>query len=736
MFSSSPDTHPTEPSHSQGEPQSDGSLQVAQQVLQQTFGYDRFRQPQDQVVQTLINGGDALVLMPTGGGKSLCYQIPSLVRPGVGIVVSPLIALMQDQVSALAQLGIRAAYLNSTLERDQVWRVEQALVAGELDMLYIAPERLLQERTLNLLHQAPIALFAIDEAHCVSQWGHDFRSDYLGLSLLHERFPQIPRIALTATADERTRAEIVQRLSLGHSQTYISGFDRPNIQYRIAQKQNARQQLLRFLRNEHQGDAGIVYCLSRKKVEATALWLRDQGFEALPYHAGLPVEQRREHQDRFLREDGVIVVATIAFGMGIDKPDVRFVAHLDLPKSLEAYYQETGRAGRDGNASNAWMVYGVQDVIKLRQMLEASEADEQHKRVERYKLDAMFGLCEITSCRRHALLHYFGQDSESRCGNCDTCLTPPETWDGTVAAQKALSCAYRTGQRFGVNHLIDVLLGKDTDKVRQFGHQQLSTFGVGQELDATQWRSVFRQLAARGYLTVDMGGFGSLLLTEKCRPVLRGEEPLSLRRDPNIERDSKRRSGSKQTALQGSDKALWERLRQCRKALAAEQGIPPYMIFHDATLMEFVARQPVTLAQLSLISGVGHSKLDHYGEAFIEVIQAHQSALNEYDSLNATQHETLALFKAGMSIEAIGAQRELSENTVYGHLASLIESGALTMEEVVDLPKEEVGVIQDAIFAQPQSDEVFKLKPVFDALGGQYSYGIIRCVRAGILRDA
>jgi len=736
MFNSSHDPYLPKSADFQGTIPTASALQAAQQVLQQTFGYDRFRQPQDQVVQTLINGGDALVLMPTGGGKSLCYQIPSLVRPGVGIVVSPLIALMQDQVSALAQLGIRAAYLNSTLERDQVWRVEQALVAGELDMLYIAPERLLQERTLNLLHQSPIALFAIDEAHCVSQWGHDFRADYLGLSLLHERFPQIPRIALTATADERTRAEIVQRLSLAQAQSFISGFDRPNIQYRIAQKQNARQQLLRFLRNEHPGDAGIVYCLSRKKVEATAEWLSDQGFDALPYHAGLPAEQRRQHQDRFLREDGVIVVATIAFGMGIDKPDVRFVAHLDLPKSLEAYYQETGRAGRDGNAATAWMVYGVQDVIKLRQMLEASEADEKHKRAERYKLDAMFGLCEITSCRRHALLHYFGQDSVPDCGNCDTCLTPAETWDGTVAAQKALSCAYRTGQRFGVNHLIDVLLGKDTDKVRQFGHQQVSTFGVGEELDATQWRSVYRQLVARGYLAVDMGGFGSLQLTAKCRPVLRGEETLSLRRDPKIEKHSRRRSGGKQMGLQGSDKVLWERLRQCRKELAAEQGIPPYMIFHDATLMEFVARQPLSLEQMSLISGVGRSKLDHYGETFIEVIQAHQSALNEYDSLSATQHETLVLFKAGMSVEAIGAQRELTENTVYSHLAGLIESGALSLEEVVELADEEVGLIQDAILAQPQTDDVFKYKPVFDALGEQYSYGIIRCVRAGILRQA
>ncbi len=718
---------------------SQSDLTSALGVLQSVFGYDSFRPPQDDIIHTLIGGGDALVLMPTGGGKSLCYQIPSLVREGCGVVISPLIALMQDQVSALEQLGVRAAYLNSTLAQDQVWQVEQQLRQGALDLLYIAPERLNQERTLQLLAQSPIALFAIDEAHCVSQWGHDFRSDYLSLSLLHERFPQIPRIALTATADERTRQEIVQRLALSEARVYICGFDRPNIEYRIHQKQNARQQLLRFLRNEYPEDTGIVYCLSRKKVEATAEWLCEQGFTALPYHAGLSADMRKHHQQRFLREDAVIIVATIAFGMGIDKPDVRFVAHLDLPKSLEAYYQETGRAGRDGNPSTAWMVYGVQDVIKLRQMLEGSNGDDRHKRVERHKLDAMLGLCEITSCRRHALLHYFGEDSPSQCGNCDACLSPIETWDGTLAAQKALSCAYRTGQRFGVNHLVDVLLGKETDKVQQFNHRQVSTFGVGTELDATQWRSVFRQLVARGYMTVDLSGYGSLLLTEKCRPVLRGDESLSLRRDPTQAKVSTRKRSGRETSLKGSDARLWDALRQCRKQLAEEQGIPPYMIFHDATLMEFVSHQPVTLEQMSRISGVGRSKLDHYGEIFTQLISEHVEQHNDadgYDALSATQHETLALFKAGMSVEAIAQQRALTVDTVYAHLAGLIENRALALQEVVELEDESIGRIQDALFAQPDEQPVFRYKPVFDALGGEFSYGILRCVRAAIVAES
>ncbi|HEY7885382.1 MAG TPA: DNA helicase RecQ, partial [Cellvibrionaceae bacterium] len=550
---------------------------TALDVLQQTFGYDQFRGPQADIIATVIAGNDALVLMPTGGGKSLCYQIPALVREGVGVVVSPLIALMQDQVDALAQLGISAAYLNSSLDMDQVRQIEQGLLNGDIKLLYIAPERLTQARTLQLLQQLKIALFAIDEAHCVSQWGHDFRADYLQLSLLHEQFPTVPRVALTATADDRTRNEIITRLQLHEAAQFISGFDRPNIQYRIEQKQNARQQLLRFLHNEHPSDAGIVYCLSRRKVEETATWLCQQGFTALPYHAGLSAQIRQQHQHRFLREDGVIVVATIAFGMGIDKPDVRFVAHLDLPKSVESYYQETGRAGRDGEPATAWMVYGVQDVIKLKQMLSQSQGSEEHKRAEHHKLDAMLGLCEITSCRRQTLLAYFGEQDHPPCNNCDACLNPVQTFDGKVVAQKALSCCYRTGQRFGVNHLLDVLLGKTTEKVTQFGHHQLSTFGIGTELDVNQWRSVFRQLVARGFMQVDVAGFGGLALTEKCRPLLKGENTIELRRDNKTETSGKKARNNIAGTLVGTDKALWENLRALRKRLADEQGIAPYI---------------------------------------------------------------------------------------------------------------------------------------------------------------
>ncbi len=596
-----------------------------QDVLQHVFGYDAFRGQQRQIIDEVHGGSDALVIMPTGGGKSLCYQVPSLLRRGVGVVISPLIALMQDQVDALDQLGVRAAFLNSSLDLEQVQATERALVAGELDLLYIAPERLVQERCLGLLQRCEIALFAIDEAHCVSQWGHDFRADYLQLSLLHERFPAVPRIALTATADERTRAEIAQRLDLESARHFVCGFDRPNIQYRITQKQNARSQLLRFIRAEHGGDAGIVYCLSRKKVEATAEWLCGQGFTALPYHAGLPAETRQRNQQRFLREDGVIVVATIAFGMGIDKPDVRFVAHLDLPKSLEAYYQETGRAGRDGEPATAWMVYGLQDVIKLRQMMEMSQGSDEHKRAERHKLDAMLGLCEITSCRRHALLHYFGDDSPERCGNCDTCLTPPKTWDGTEAAQKALSCVYRSGQRFGVNHLIDILRGEDTDKVRQYGHDQLSTFGIGSELDGNQWRSVFRQLAARGFLSIDLSGFGALKLTDNCRPLLRGETQLDLRVDVAEKVQRPARSLSQ---VAPEDHALWAALRHCRKSLADEQGVPPYVIFHDSTLLDMLQVYPMNQEQMRAVSGVGDSKLQRYGEAFLEVFRRFEAEVD------------------------------------------------------------------------------------------------------------
>jgi ATP-dependent DNA helicase RecQ len=590
------------------------------QILHSVFGYEAFRPPQDDIIDTVVAGGDALVLMPTGGGKSLCYQIPALARPGCGVVISPLIALMQDQVSALRLLGVRASFLNSTLDPGTARAVEAALLAGELDLLYIAPERLTQERTLALLRQAPVSLFAIDEAHCVSQWGHDFRADYLQLSLLHQEFPDIPRIALTATADARTRGEIVSRLDLGEARQFIAGFDRPNIRYRIALKHNAKQQLLRFLQDEHPGDAGIVYCLSRRRTEEVAYWLQEQGFNALPYHAGLPADTRSDYQSRFLREEGLIIVATIAFGMGIDKPDVRFVAHMDMPKTVEAYYQETGRAGRDGEPADAWMIYGLQDVIKLRQMMETSEGSEEHKRAEQQRLNAMLGLCEITTCRRQALLNYFGETLEQPCGNCDTCLEPVDTWDGSEAARKALSVVYRTGQRFGVAHLVDVLRGAENDKIFQFDHHLLPTHGVGRDLDNNQWRSVFRQLVARGYLSVDLERFGALRLEHKCRPLLRGEEDIQLRRDT---RNKAARQQTRTPLPADIDVALWEALRECRRLLAEEKGVPPYVIFHDKTLREMCIALPRSLQQMGRISGVGERKLDRYGDAFLQVINEH-----------------------------------------------------------------------------------------------------------------
>ncbi|MCG5494785.1 DNA helicase RecQ [Ectothiorhodospira variabilis] len=591
-------------------------------ILRSTFGYEQFRPPQDQVIDTLMQGGDALVLMPTGGGKSLCYQIPAMALPGTGVVVSPLIALMQDQVAALRQAGVRAAYLNSTLHWEEVQEVERDLLRGELDLLYVAPERLLNERTLALLKRARISLFAIDEAHCVSQWGHDFRPEYIKLSLLAEHWPDIPRIALTATADERTRQEIRQRLGLDQARVFISGFDRPNIRYRITQSSsNARRDLLRFIEQTHPDEAGIVYCLSRKRVEEIADWLCDQGLTALPYHAGLSAQVREAHQRRFLNEEGVIVVATIAFGMGIDKPNVRFVAHLNLPKSIEAYYQETGRAGRDGLPADAWMSYGLQDVITLRQMVDSSEADESHKRVERHKLDAMLGLCEMTTCRRQALLSYFGETESEPCGNCDTCLEPPETWDATVPAQKALSCVHRTGQRFGVNYLVDVLRGKDDARIKQFGHDRVSVFGIGSDLGVNEWKGIFRQMIARGLLTVDLEGHGGLHLNEACRPVLRGEMQLMLRKEV---RPSRAPREPRRTAAAGldspEDQRLFEALRTCRRRLADDQGVPPYVVFHDATLMEMAEMRPESLRAMAAISGVGERKLEAYGEEFLEVI--------------------------------------------------------------------------------------------------------------------
>ena len=591
------------------------------QILEQTFGYRSFRGPQEAVIRAVVAGEDALVLMPTGGGKSLCYQVPALAREGTGIVISPLIALMQDQVSALRELGVRAGFLNSTLAAQEVFATERALREGRIDLLYVAPERLLQPRTLELLHEAHIALFAIDEAHCVSQWGHDFRADYLALDILQREFPGVPRIALTATADMRTREEIVTRLGLQDAKQFIVGFDRPNIRYRIRQKERPKQQLLAFLREEQAGNAGIVYCLSRAKVEETARWLQEEGFHALPYHAGMDKDERARNQSRFLREEAVVMVATIAFGMGIDKPDVRFVAHLDLPKSIEAYYQETGRAGRDGEPATAMLLYGFEDVVKLRQMALQSEGNETFKRHEQQRLTAMLGLCEITSCRRQALLRYFGDTMESPCGNCDNCLEPPEEWDGSEAARMALSCVYRTGQRFGANHVIDVLRGASNDRIFSFDHHLLSTFGIGKDIAAEQWRSVFRQLVARGLLDVDPEGYGGLRLGVQARPVLRGEESVWLRRDRKaapVRAIGKRERG---TEVDEADRPLWDALRACRKRLADAQNVPPYVIFHDATLRAMLADHPQNARELRAVSGVGDSKLERYGEAFLAVLR-------------------------------------------------------------------------------------------------------------------
>ncbi|MDE2763453.1 MAG: DNA helicase RecQ [Gemmatimonadota bacterium] len=594
-------------------------------ILRRVFGYPGFMGRQEAVIQHTVAGGDSLVLMPTGGGKSLCYQIPAIVRDGVGVVVSPLIALMRDQVEGLRQTGVRAACLNSTLTYREVLEVEAAVERGLLDLLYVAPERLLGERTLELLAHTPLALFAVDEAHCVSQWGHDFRPEYLQLSALRERFPDVPRIALTATADEPTRREIVHRLGLGRAAMFVSGFDRPNIRYSVIPKNRARRQLRRFLEERHPGHAGIVYCLSRRRVDDTAEWLRGTGVDALPYHAGLGAAVRRRNQDRFQREEGVVMVATIAFGMGIDKPDVRFVAHLDLPKSIEAYYQETGRAGRDGEPADAWMVYGLQEVVALRQMVEGSRAGEMRKRLEVRKLDAMLGYCELTTCRRRTLLAYFGETLQEPCGNCDNCLEPVAAWDATEASQKALSCVSRTGQMFGAGYLIDVLRGMDNERIRRFGHDRIPTHGVGTDLDPYRWRSVFRQLVARGLLSVDMEGYGSLRLTEASRRVLRGEEEVLMRQDLRPGRTARKRKAKEPPPPPDPetwDEALWEALRARRTELARAQSVPPYVIFHDSTLRDMVHRRPRTLEEFARLSGVGEAKLDRYGEEFLAVIAA------------------------------------------------------------------------------------------------------------------
>ena len=596
-------------------------------ILKSTFGYDSFRGFQQEVIQQVCSGGDALVLMPTGGGKSLCYQIPALLRGGTAVVVSPLIALMDDQINTLRQLGVRAECLHSGIGPDDRLQIERELLTGHIDLLYVAPERLLTESMQRLLDQIQIALFAIDEAHCVSQWGHDFRPEYLQLSQLQQRYPHVPGMALTATADRRTRQEIIDRLGLESARVFVDSFNRPNIFYRISQKKQAKQQLLRFLQKEHQGDSGIVYCLSRRKVEQIAQWLNDQGCPALPYHAGLPVEVRKQNQQRFISEDGLIIVATIAFGMGIDKPDVRFVAHLDLPKSIEAYYQETGRAGRDGLPATAWMVYGLQDVVLLRQMQSHSNASQTVQQVERQKLEAMLALCEVTGCRRQVLLNYFDEPLDQPCGHCDLCLEPASTWDGTDAARKALSCVYRSGQGFGVAHLVDILLGKTTEKITRFGHERLSTYGIGKDLDQATWRSVFRQLVARGYVNVDIEGHGVLKLDNRCRALLQGKETIEFRQDRFEQVKQVKQYKEKGRLVVGEqDQELWETLRQWRRQLADEQEVPAYVIVNDRTLMELLHYRPKNHSELANINGIGQHKLEKYGEAILALLNGCQEA--------------------------------------------------------------------------------------------------------------
>ena len=599
---------------------------TALDLLQSVFGYASFRGQQQAIVEHLAEGGDALVLMPTGGGKSLCYQIPALLRQGTAIVVSPLIALMQDQVDALREAGVAAAYLNSSLAADAQREVEKQLLAGELNLLYVAPERLLTARFLDLLERIELALFAIDEAHCVSQWGHDFRPEYRELAILPQRFPAVPRIALTATADPRTREEIVERLALQDARQFVSSFDRPNIGYRVGLRHNAKRQLGEFLLG-HEGESGIVYCLSRRKVDDTAQWLAESGIEALPYHAGLDAATRSKNQQRFLREDGVVMVATVAFGMGIDKPDVRFVAHLDLPRSIEGYYQETGRAGRDGLPAEAWMIYGLSDVVTMSQMIAQSESADERKRVERQKLESLLAYAEATDCRRQLLLGAFGESYPGPCGHCDNCVAPPKTWDATVPAQKALSAVYRTGQRFGSGHVIDVLRGEETERVLGLDHHRLSTFGVGADLDEKQWRSVFRQLLAAGLLEADAEGYGTLRLTIASRAVLGGERQVKLREDARPERASRRkrearRATSGSLGIEAYEQSTWDALRALRTQLAKQQGVPPYVVFHDATLLAMLRAMPANEDELATISGVGEAKLKRYGRDFLAVINA------------------------------------------------------------------------------------------------------------------
>ncbi|WP_243544575.1 DNA helicase RecQ [Pseudodesulfovibrio tunisiensis] len=727
-------------------------------VLQSTFGFDSFIGLQEPVISHMLTGGDALVLMPTGGGKSLCYQIPSILRHGTGVVVSPLIALMQDQVSGLTQMGVRAACLNSSLNAEQAGMVWRDLHAGNLDLLYVAPERLCRPDFLHELSQVPIALFAIDEAHCVSQWGHDFRPEYLQLSVLREQFPGVPRLALTATADGPTRRDILRHLQLDNAEVFATGFDRPNISYTILPKKNPQRMLLRFIQENHPGDAGIVYRISRKKVEKTAAFLEKNGIPALPYHAGLNKETRAANQERFMREEGIVMVATVAFGMGVDKPNVRFVAHLEPPKSLEAFHQETGRAGRDGLPADSWMCFGLQDIAIMRSMIENGEADSERKRIEHRKLDSIFALLETPGCRRQALLGYFGEDIPP-CGNCDNCLHPVETWDGTVAAQKALSNIFRTEQRFGARHLADVLVGNTTERIRRFGHDAVSTYGIGKDMSVEQWQSVYRQLAAAGLLTVDMEGFGSLKLNEQSWPVLRGEREVRFRTDPVLPKRKKAAKRTKAVRLAQGDvlstpeaEALFEALRTERLRIARDQEVPPYAIFPDRTLLEMVQYRPRDLDEIGLMSGMGSLKHKRFGPDFVDVLRNHEAENGRPDTvpplpedraekrekrrekartLSETARESLTMFRDLGDVEAVADARGLKSSTVWAHLGQACALGEIAVEDVVKLPDDELRHIRNTLSVF-RSKGVVSMTPAHEALEGRYSFDVLRVIRSSM----
>jgi len=723
------------------------------EILRTVFGFDDFIGLQEPIIENALAGGDSLVLMPTGGGKSLCYQIPSILRPGVGVCVSPLIALMQDQVQGLTQMGVRAACLNSSLDPQTAWEVEQQLEHGQLDLVYVAPERLCKPGFLDLLERCNPCLFAIDEAHCVSQWGHDFRPEYMQLSVIQERFPHVPRLALTATADEPTQRDIVKNLRLDRAQVFATGFDRPNITYTVLPKKNPQRMMLRFIKENHPGEAGIVYRLSRKKVEKTAEFLSKNGLTALPYHAGLSKQERYQNQERFMREEGVIMVATVAFGMGVDKPNVRFVCHLEPPKSLEAYHQETGRGGRDGLPASAWMCFGMQDIAILRSMIESGEADETRKRIEHTKLNSLFAFLETAGCRRQSLLAYFGEHIEP-CGNCDNCLNPVDTWDGTVVAQKALSNIFRTEQRFGSNYLAQVLIGKATDRVRQFGHDRVSTFGIGTELSQEEWKSVYRQLLGAGLISVDMERYSVLTLNEQSWPVLKGEQQVRLRTDPVIPRQTKKK---KTKAAVASDvltnwetEALFDALRDLRLKISEEQSVPPYAILPDRTLLEMVRYRPEDMETMACMSGMGEVKLGRFGKIFLNSLDLHAEKYGRPPNLppipmeraerrekqkqkkkefSGTAQESLDLFRELGDVDAVAQRRGLKPASIWKHLGQAAQFGKIDYRKVVNLPDEDIELIRTTCLAFKQKG-ILAMSPVFEALEGKYPYEILRLIRA------